>query len=84
MSVYQEVVVQWSLGLLLHSLSACGHSPAQALTESIGTKWLREVLSSDGTEQVRQKRGCGTSGVIFGMMESNFQGHFHYLYGVLK
>ena len=62
LSVLQEAVVQWSLGLLLHGLSARGHTAARELAESVGTKWLSEVTTSDLTQQVRGV--CREVGVV--------------------
>lgn len=45
-------VVQLSLGLLLHHLSACGHREAHALAESVGAKWLQELETPEDTDQV--------------------------------
>ena len=58
-------MLQLSLGLLLHYLSACGHGDAHSLAESVGAKWLQECASRD-TDQVRE-RERGGEGLVEGV-----------------
>ena len=46
-------MVQLSLGLVLHGLSACGHAQASSLAENVGAKWLQEVQCLADPDQVR-------------------------------
>ena len=48
--------MQFSLGRLLHCLSACGHGQVLSLAESVAAKWLQGLDTLADTSQVS---GCG-------------------------